>query len=264
MKRFENKVVIVTAAASGIGLAAAKRFAAEGATLSLCDIELAKLESHASAMGLPDGKLYVARIDVSKPQELEAFIADTVARFGSLDILVNNAGVGAFGYVTEITPEIWDRVIATTLSSVFYASRAALPHLIKSRGNIVNTASISGLVADVGFAAYNAAKGGVVNLTRAMAIDHASDGIRVNAICPGVTETGSTAWMHKHPEIMQGFADRLPMGRMGTSEEMAGAILFLASEDATYITGTNLVIDGGLTAGTGQPPFRKLTEKTTT
>ena len=264
MKRFENKVVIVTAAASGIGLAAAKRFAAEGATLSLCDIALDTLKSHASAMGLPDSKLHVARIDVSKPKELEAFIADTVARFGSLDILVNNAGVGAFGYVTEITPEIWDRVIATTLSSVFYASRAALPHLIKSRGNIVNTASISGLVADVGFAAYNAAKGGVVNLTRAMAIDHASDGIRVNAICPGVTETGSTAWMHNHPEIMRGFAERLTMGRMGTSEEMAGAILFLASDDATYITGTNLVIDGGLTAGTGQPPFRKLTEKTTT
>ena len=201
MKRFENKVVIITAAASGIGLAAAKRFAAEGASLGLCDIALNQLKSHVSAMGLPDSKLHVARVDVSKPQELEAFIAETVKRFGSLDVLVNNAGVGAFGYVTEITPETWDRVIATTLSSVFYASRAALPHLIKSKGNIVNTASISGLVADVGFAAYNAAKGGVVNLTRAMAIDHASDGIRVNAICPGVTETGSTAWMHNHPEI---------------------------------------------------------------
>ena len=264
MKRFENKVVIVTAAASGIGLAAAKRFASEGANLGICDIDLNNLKTHASAMDLPDSKLLVAGVDVSKPQELEAFIADTVKRFGGLDILVNNAGVGAFGYITEITPEVWDRVIATTLSSVFYASRAALPHLIKTKGNIVNTASISGLVADVGFAAYNAAKGGVVNLTRAMAIDHASDGVRVNAICPGVTETGSTAWMHNHPAIMQGFADRLPMGRMGSSEEMAGAILFLASQDATYITGTNLVIDGGLTAGTGQPPFRKLTGKTST
>ena len=261
MKRFENKVVIVTAAASGIGLAVAKRFAAEGASLGLCDIEMEKLNSHAGSLGLPDSKLHVARVDVSKPQELEAFIADIVKRFGGLDVLVNNAGVGAFGYITEITSETWDRVIATTLSSVFYASRAALPHLIKSKGNIVNTASISGLVADVGFVAYNAAKGGVVNLTRAMAIDHASDGVRVNAICPGVTETGSTAWMHNHPAIMQGFADRLPMGRMGTADEMAGAILFLASEDATYITGTNLVIDGGLTAGTGQPAFRKLTEK---
>jgi len=115
-------------------------------------------------------------------------------------------------------------------------------------------------VADVGFAAYNAAKGGVCNLTRAMAIDHASDGIRVNAICPGVTETGSTAWMQKIPAIMQGFDDRLPMGRMGTSEEMAAAIAFLASDDASYITGSNLVVDGGLTAGTGQPAFRKLTE----
>lgn len=262
MNRFENKIVIVTAAASGIGLAAARRFAAEGATLALCDIEIDKLKALAVEMGVPDAKLYVTRVDVSKPQEIEGFIAETVKRFGGLDVLVNNAGVGAFGYVTEISPETWDRVIATTLSSVFYASRAALPHLIARKGNIVNTASISGLVADVGFAAYNAAKGGVVNLTRAMAIDHASDGIRVNALCPGVTETGSTAWMQNHPAIMQGFAERLPMGRMGTSDEMAGAILFLASDDATYVTGTNLVVDGGLTAGTGQPPFRKLAAKT--
>lgn len=261
MNKFENKVVIVTAAASGIGLGVAKRFAAEGATLALCDIEIDKLKTHAAQMGVSDDKLFMMRVDVSKQQEIEGFIAETVKRFGGLDVLVNNAGVGAFGYVTEISPETWDRVIATTLSSVFYASRAAIPHLILRKGNIVNTASISGLVADVGFAAYNAAKGGVVNLTRAMAIDHASDGIRVNALCPGVTETGSTAWMHNHPGIMQGFADRLPMGRMGTSDEMAGAILFLASDDATYITGTNLVVDGGLTAGTGQPPFRKLAAK---
>ena len=261
MNRFENKVVIVTAAASGIGLAAAQRFAAEGASLALCDIDFDTLKGHAAGMELSDDKLHVARVDVSKPHEIEAFIAQTVQRFGGLDVLVNNAGVGAFGYVNEISPETWDRVIATTLSSVFYASRAALSHLVARKGNIVNTASISGLVADVGFAAYNAAKGGVVNLTRAMAIDHASDGIRVNAICPGVTETGSTNWMQNHPAIMQGFADRLPMGRMGTADEMAGAILFLASDDASYITGTNLVVDGGLTAGTGQPAFRKLAAK---
>ncbi len=262
MPRFDNKVVIITAAASGIGLAAARRFAAEGATLSLSDIDLATLQTHAAALSLPESRLRVSRVDVSKATEIEALVADTVAAFGGLDVLVNNAGVGAFGYVTEITPEVWDRVIATTLSSVFYASRAALPHLIARRGNIVNTASISGLVADVGFAAYNAAKGGVVNLTRAMAIDHASDGIRVNAVCPGVTEAGSTAWMRAHPAIMQGFEDRLPMGRMGRPDEMAGAIVFLASDDATYITGINLVVDGGLTAGTGQPAFRKLTDKT--
>ena len=259
MSRFANKVIIVTAAASGIGLAAARRFAAEGAILSLSDIAIEALQEHAKALDLPKERLRIARVDVSKAVEIEALVADTVATFGGLDVLVNNAGVGAFGYVTEITPDVWDRVIATTLSSVFYASRAALPHLIARRGNIVNTASISGLVADVGFAAYNAAKGGVCNLTRAMAIDHASDGIRVNAICPGVTETGSTAWMQKIPAIMRGFDERLPMGRMGTSDEMAAAIAFLASDEASYITGSNLVVDGGLTAGTGQPAFRKLT-----
>ena len=259
MSRFANKVIIVTAAASGIGLAAAQRFAAEGAFLSLSDIALDALAGHAKALNLPPERLRVTRTDVSKAAEIEALVTDTVAAFGGLDVLVNNAGVGAFGYVTEITPEVWDKVIATTLSSVFYASRAALPHLIARHGNIVNTASISGLVADVGFAAYNAAKGGVCNLTRAMAIDHASDGIRVNAVCPGVTETGSTAWMLKIPAIMRGFDERLPMGRMGRSDEMAAAIAFLASDDASYITGSNLVVDGGLTAGTGQPAFRKLT-----
>ena len=262
MSRFDNKVVIITAAASGIGLAAAKRFAAEGATLSLSDIDLAALEKHGAALALPANRLRMRRVDVSRAAETEALVADTVTAFGGLDVLVNNAGVGAFGYVTGITPEAWDRVIATTLSSVFYASRAAMPHLIARRGNIVNTASISGPVADVGFAAYNAAKGGVCNLTRAMAVDHAPDGIRVNAVCPGVTDTGSTAWMRKHPAIMQGFDDRLPMGRMGTPEEMAAAIAFLAFDDASYISGSNLVVDGGLTAGTGQPAFRKLATTT--
>ena len=125
MPRFTDKVVIVTAAASGIGLAAARRFAAEGATLSLSDIDLDALERHAADLGLPEGRLRVARVDVSKPAEVEVLVADTVSAFGGLDVLVNNAGVGAFGYVSEITPEVWDRTIATTLSSVFYASRAS-------------------------------------------------------------------------------------------------------------------------------------------
>lgn len=258
MNRFEGKVVIITAAASGIGLAAARQFAKEGARLVLSDKNLAGLTGHRPSIEISDERLLMVETDVSKQSEIEALVSRTIEHFGALDVLVNNAGVGAFGYVTEISPETWDRVIATTLSSVFYASRAAIPHLIASGGNIVNTASISGLQADVGFAAYNAAKGGVVNLTRAMAIDHASDGIRVNSICPGVTDTLSTAWMQKHPAIMEGFDDRLPMGRMGYSSEMAAAILFLASSDASYVSGTNLVVDGALTAGTGQPAFRKL------
>jgi meso-butanediol dehydrogenase/(S,S)-butanediol dehydrogenase/diacetyl reductase len=260
MQRFDDKVVIVTAAASGIGLAAARRFAAEGATLVLADSDLAKLEHAAASFDLPLRRLRMRRVDMAERVEVEALIAYAVDAFDGIDVLVNNAGVSAFGYVNEIAPEMWERVIAVTLSSVFYASRAALPHLIERGGCIVNTASISGLGGDVGFAVYNAAKGGVVNLTRALAIDHASDGVRVNAICPGVTGTGSTAWMRKHSVIMDSFEDRLPMGRMGRPEEMAGAIAFLASEDASYITGINLVVDGGLSACTGQPAFRKLVE----
>ena len=188
-------------------------------------------------------------------------MAYAVDAFDGIDVLVNNAGVSAFGYVSEIAPQMWERVIAVTLSSVFDAEPRRFAASDRARRlHRQYRLDLRPWPGDVGFAVYNAAKGGVVNLTRALAIDHASDGVRVNAICPGVTGTGSTAWMRKHSVIMDSFEERLPMGRTGRPEEIAGAIAFLASEDASYITGINLVVDGGLSACTGQPAFRKLVE----
>lgn len=258
MTRFQDKIIIVTAAASGIGLAIARRFAAEGARLALADVNEDALREQSAAFGLAADRLLLQRADVSEMDQVEALIAATVEKFGRIDVLANNAGVGSYGYVTELPIERWRRVFAVDVDSIFYTVRFALPHLIASRGNVVNTASISGLYGDYGFAGYNAAKGAVVNLTRNLAIDHAKDGVRFNAICPGLTETPATRWMRENEEIAAAYADRLPMGRPGKPEEMAAAVAFLASDDASYITGHCLVVDGGLTAATGQPNFKRI------
>jgi meso-butanediol dehydrogenase / (S,S)-butanediol dehydrogenase / diacetyl reductase len=261
MARFAGKIVIITGAASGIGAATARRFAEEGASLSLADLDEAALAATAAALGLAPDRLLLSHVDVGDGAALAALVAATIERFRRLDILVNNAGIGGFGHVTEVEPERWRRVMAVDLDAVFYASRAAIPHLKATRGVIVNTASISGLFGDSGFAAYNAAKGAVVNLTRTLAIDHAPDGIRVNAVCPGLVVTPLARHLHGSAEILAEYEKRVPMGRPAQPEEIASAIAFLASSDASYITGAMLVVDGGLTAGTGQPDFHRLLKR---
>lgn len=257
-QRFAGKVVALTAAASGIGLSAVKRFATEGALISASDLSLEALTAALEPLNLPEEQLMLRQCDVTDIEQVRAFIDESVQRFGQLDVLVNNAGLGALGYVTELEEDAWHKVISVTLDSVFYACRAAMPHLARTQGTVVNTASISGLFGDSGLFAYNAAKGGVVNLTRALAVDHAPDNVRVNAVCPGLTATPRTAWMMEDAEIKAEYDRRLPMGRAGTPDEMASAIAFLASSDASYVTGVNLVVDGGLTAATNQPAFRRL------
>lgn len=257
-KRFEGKVVVITGAASGIGAATAKRFAMEGAKLVLGDINETGLNATAESLRETGREIVAQMTDVSRVEDVERLIALAVERFGRLDVLVSNAGIGSFGHVTELTPEHWRRVMAVDLDSVFFGARAAIPHLAKTRGCIVNTASISGLYGDYGLAAYNTAKAGVANLTRNLAIDHAPDGIRVNAVCPGGVETPMTARLAEDPSIMDEYRKLVPMARMGQPAEIAAAITFLASEDASYITGHNLVVDGGVTAATGQPNFNRI------
>jgi meso-butanediol dehydrogenase / (S,S)-butanediol dehydrogenase / diacetyl reductase len=254
MGRFTGRTALVTAAASGIGLATARRLGAEGANLVLSDIRLDELEARAKDIEAP--RVLCRRADVRSKADIEAFVATAAETFGRIDVLVNNAGIGRRGRVQDLADDEWRLVMDVTLDSVFLASRAALPHLARARGNIVNVASISGLAGDGGNAAYNAAKGAVVNLTRAMAVDHGPDGVRVNAVCPGLTITPLTAKMRASEPVMAQFADRIPLGRAGAADEIARAIAFLASDEASYVSGVCMAVDGGLSAWTGQPVWR--------
>lgn len=192
--------------------------------------------------------------DSSDYEQVVAMVEDTVARHGRLDVLVNNAGTITQGSVQDTGVEDWRRVLETDLSGVFYGTKAALAHLLETKGCIVNVSSVSGLAADWGMSAYNAAKGGVSNFTRAVALDHGKDGVRVNAVAPGFVWTELTSEDGEAHETPDMFAERIALGRGGLPEEVAAAITFLASEDARFITGVALPVDGGTMASNGQPP----------
>jgi meso-butanediol dehydrogenase/(S,S)-butanediol dehydrogenase/diacetyl reductase len=250
--RFHGKVVIVTGAASGIGEATARRFVAEGAKVALVDRDEASLEKVAKS--LPADQVMVQAADVSDSRAVDGLVAAIIGHFGRLDVIVNNAGVHEGGDPASITDEKWRKVMSTDVDGVFYGCRAALPHIEKTRGSIVNTASVSGTGGDWGMSPYNAAKGAVVNLTRALALDLGKKGIRVNAVCPSLTRTGMTEDMMNDKKLLAKFAERIPLGRVCEPEEVAAVIAFLASDDASFMTGANVAVDGGVSASNGQPP----------
>jgi meso-butanediol dehydrogenase/(S,S)-butanediol dehydrogenase/diacetyl reductase len=253
--RFEGRVAVVTGGASGIGAASVRLLAAEGALVVIADLNEGLGRAMVAELG--EARALFHRCDVAVRAEVEALIEAAVGRFGRIDILFNNAGIGAFAETPDLEPETWERVIAVDLNAVFYACRAAIPHMRRTGGGaIVNTASISGLYGDYGFTAYNAAKGAVVNYTRSLAIDHARDNIRVNALCPGLIDTPLTEAAKQLQGVFEMWTQGVPMKRAGRPEEMAQVVAFLASDDASYVTGAMIVADGGKTAHTGQPDLR--------
>lgn len=242
--RFADRVVIVTGAASGIGRAAACRFRDEGAHVVAADLV---------PDDAPEATLPVA-VDVSDPDHVAAMVQRALDAYGRIDVLCNNAGTGSTSNVLSCTVEEWDRVFAVNVRGAFLGTKTVLPHMLaRSRGVIVNTASAAGLIGLPDRAAYCASKGAVISLTKQVAIQYARSGVRCNCVCPGTVDT---PWVGRlladggDPEALRAqLVARQPMGRLGTPDEVAAAITYLASDDAAWSTGTALVIDGGICAG---------------
>jgi NAD(P)-dependent dehydrogenase (short-subunit alcohol dehydrogenase family) len=248
--RLAGKTALITGAAAGIGKATAELFVREGARVVLADQNQDALARTAEPLG---EAAHTCRVDVSRAAEVEAMMADAVARLGRLDILVNNAGYGIRGNVVTTSEDDWNALMSVNVTGVFLCAKYAIPHMVRDGGGaIVNTASTIAMVGLADRAAYVASKGAVLALTRAMALDHAADNIRVNCVAPGVVWSSYYEKMVATHEDPEGFKARLkaraPTNRWGEPHEIATAILWLASDEASFATGSAMTVDGGYTA----------------
>lgn len=244
--RFQDKVAIVTGGGSGIGRATAQRLASEGASVLCADINEGGLAESVKLIRDAGGTAESFVVDVRDPAATRAMAEAARTAFGGIDILVNSAGIFRMGKATELDPETWTQVLAINLNGTFFASQAVLPDLLERGGNIVNLSSNAGLYGQAYNAAYCASKGGVIQLTRALAVEYARQGVRVNCVCPGGVATPLTADFQPPAEAEPDLLGRLSLvNKMGEPEEIAASIAYLASDEARYVNGTALAIDGG-------------------
>lgn len=246
MTSTERPVAIVTGGGSGIGRATALALAAEGFALAIFEQKPERGAAVAGEILKSGGTASAHTVDVTVRAQVEAAVRDVLDTRGHIDVLVNNAGIGFLGKVEELEEEDWDHVMAVNVKSVFLCSKAVIPHMAaRGGGRIINVASVSGLVASRGRAAYCASKGAVVMLTRAMAVDCAPSKINVNSICPGVVVTPMTEESLRDPAVRQQKLDYTPLGRLAQPEEIAPAAVYLAGPGGSFVTGAAIVVDGG-------------------
>ena len=246
MECLEGKVAVITGAARGIGQGIALRFAQEGAKLVAVDILGKKLKHVVNNIQEQGGEAIDIEADIVNSLEIDQFVSRAIEHFGRIDILVNNAGIGGSKGCLDTTEVDWDRMVTTNLKSIFLVCKRVIPEMLRTgKGKIINIASMYGLAGSPGAPAYCASKAAVINLTRQLAVDFSGKNILVNAISPGLIETEMTRHKLSDPKKKRNFVQEIPLGRHGKPSDIAGATVFLASNDSNFITGHNLVVDGG-------------------
>lgn len=248
---FAGKTVLITGGGSGIGRAITHAFLDNGANVAIVGRRAEKLDE--TLAGYDAARVLALPGDVGDPTEASRIVSEVVDRFGGLDVFVNNAAAYVPGPFTEMTVEQWDGMRRTNIDGFVYLAQQALPELEKTGGNLVAVGSVSGMRGDWGQSGYNATKALIMNFVQSLALDYGSVGVRVNSVAPAFTQTEATAAVGTDEESLAPFVNRIALGRPGVPEDIAPAVLFLASEDARYITGATLTVDGGTTASTGQP-----------